>query len=55
MRLESLLNNKSKNKDAQILLNNDKTTATIKTTAAKAISNNNINSNKEEKNPNFKH
>lgn len=41
MRLESLLNNKSKNKDAQILLNIDKTTAIIKTTAAKAISNKN--------------
>ena len=49
MRLESLLNNKSKNMDAQILLNNDKTTA------AEAISNNNINSNREEQHPNFKH
>ena len=49
MRLKSLLNNKSKNKDAQILLNNGKTTA------AEAISNNNINSNKEKQKPNFKH
>ena len=54
MRLESLLNNKSKNKDAQILLNNGKTTAIIKTTVAEAISNNNISSNKEEQNTNTK-